>query len=130
MFKKYFKNIIYFFIAIFILSNIVSFIKTTQVRVDTTTFFNSQDIDIVYFWTDWCRVCKIQKPMIKALEDRLNIISIEVYSQQNRSLADKFNIKVFPTICYIGSDKVSRYCESGYTSSWSIYLKSFLLSSI
>jgi thioredoxin len=55
------------------------------------------------FWATWCPPCKELKPTIEALakeyEGKIEIRSID--SDQNRELAQKFNVQAIPTLVFL-----------------------------
>jgi thioredoxin 1 len=55
------------------------------------------------FWATWCPPCKEMKPTIEALEKeyegRIEIKSIDV--DQNKELAQKFNVQAIPTLVFL-----------------------------
>jgi thioredoxin 1 len=55
------------------------------------------------FWATWCPPCKELKPTIEALEKeyegKIEIRSIDV--DQNKDLAQKFNVQAIPTLVFL-----------------------------
>jgi len=55
------------------------------------------------FWATWCPPCKEMKPIIEALEKeyegKIEIKSIDV--DQNKDLAQKFNVQAIPTLVFL-----------------------------
>jgi thioredoxin 1 len=55
------------------------------------------------FWATWCPPCKEMKPTIEALAEeydgKIEIRSIDV--DQNKDLAQKFEIKAIPTLVFL-----------------------------
>jgi thioredoxin 1 len=55
------------------------------------------------FWATWCPPCKQLKPTIEALEKeyegKIEIKSIDV--DQNKDLAQKFNVQAIPTLVFL-----------------------------
>jgi thioredoxin 1 len=55
------------------------------------------------FWATWCPPCKEMKPTIEALEKeyegKIEIKSIDV--DQNKDLAQKFNVQAIPTLVFL-----------------------------
>jgi len=55
------------------------------------------------FWATWCPPCKELKPIIEALaseyEGKIEIKSID--SDQNKDLAQKFEVKAIPTLVFL-----------------------------
>ena len=71
----------------------------TQVEAQTTTNLPK----LWDFWATWCPPCKELKPTIEALEKeyegRIEIRSIDV--DQNKDLAQKFNVQAIPTLVFL-----------------------------
>jgi thioredoxin len=55
------------------------------------------------FWATWCPPCKELKPTIEALakeyEGRIEVRSID--TDQNKELAQKFNVQAIPTLVFL-----------------------------
>jgi len=55
------------------------------------------------FWATWCPPCKEMKPVVEALEKeyegKIEIKSID--TDQNKELAQKFNIQAIPTLVFL-----------------------------
>jgi len=122
--KKIFKEAVFLVISIFIITNIVSFVRAPKLDINTSKYF-SNDTQIVYFYTKWCKVCKLEKPAIKEVSKSLKVLKID--AEEKKELASAFKIKGYPTILYIKEGKVF-YTDMGYTSSFMIKLKYHLLS--
>jgi len=125
--RKWIKELTLGVVIVFILSNIISFLRVENINIDVYKELKSDKVQIVYFFTDWCRVCKIQSPIIDDLSHDKEIIKIKVKSNESKVLANKFKVGVYPTIFYIKKDGHVGYNESGYTSKYSIILKSFIV---
>jgi|SaaInlV_165m_DNA_1040744.scaffolds.fasta_scaffold76085_1 thiol-disulfide isomerase/thioredoxin len=78
-------------------------------------FHNPQsDSKMVMFYVDWCPHCQKAKPIWKKLGDKLSNklpkLKLEmVNGEENRKLAEKYEIQYFPTILYINGDSVVEY---------------------
>jgi len=127
--KKWIKEIVLSVFIIVIITNIMSYYNSATLAIDTKKVFKSPQMDIVYFWTSWCSVCKMQAPILKTLSSDIVVKKVQADLAKNQEVVEKFKIKYYPTICYVKKDKTITYCESGLTSSLSIYIKSFLIGS-
>ena len=69
---------------------------------------------LYFFYVDWCPHCQKAKPIWKKLGDKLSNklpkLKLEmVNGEENRKLAEKYEIQYFPTILYINGDSVVEY---------------------
>ena len=124
--KKILKEIILFVIMITIVTNTISYFKSERLNLTLPNFF-PQKTKIVYFYTKWCPVCKVQKAEITSLSNKVKVIKID--AQQKPELAKLFKVKGYPTIFYIKNKKVV-WSDIGYTSRFSMLIKSWLFSYI
>jgi len=122
--KKFFKEILLLIVAVFIVTNIISFLRAPKLKIDTIKYF-PKNTQIVYFYTKWCRVCKMEKPAIDKVSKSLKVVSVD--AEEKKELANIFKVKGYPTIFYIKNGKVL-YADMGYTSAFMIKLKSTTLS--
>lgn len=127
MIRKWIKEIVLGVIFVFVISNLISFLRAENVDIDVFDELKSDKVQIVYFFADWCRVCKVQSPTIKDLSYDINILKIKVKSNSSKVLAQKFRVSVYPTVFYVKKDGKVGYSESGYTSKYSMILKSFIV---
>ena len=61
---KWLKEIIFAMIMIFVVTNIISFYRFEHIKIDVKKILN-QKVDIIYFWGDWCPVCKMESSQIE-----------------------------------------------------------------
>ena len=99
---------------------------------------------VVYFWADWCPVCKFQNPVINNLTENYNIISIATFSEnkqavinylhdegiempvifdENNEWAKLYNVNAVPSSFIIDTQGNIRFVEKGYTSSIGMKLR-------
>ncbi len=128
---KWLKEIIFVIILIFIVTNIISFYRFEAIEVDIKNTIN-KEADIVYFWGDWCPVCKMEKSQIDFVSKRLKVTKVAFRSKSHKGsinddgrLVSIFKVKAYPTIFYIKDNKVV-YSDTGYTSAISILLKHYI----
>ena len=76
---------------------------------------NSEDILVMYFYTEWCPYCKKAKPEWNKFESYVNnknknidytINLVSVNCDESKSIADKYEIDGYPTIKLIYNNKV------------------------
>lgn len=76
---------------------------------------NSEDILIMYFYTEWCPYCKKAKPewnkfetyinnIKKSIDYNINLVTINC--DEDKSIADKYDIDGYPTVKLIYKEKV------------------------
>ena len=76
----------------------------------------SDEITILYFYTEWCPYCKKAKPEWYAFKEKVEnthykqtIIFREIDCDQEPKLAEKYNIEGYPTIKLIWKDNIYEY---------------------
>ena len=76
---------------------------------------NNDDILIMYFYTEWCPYCKKAKPEWNKFERYINNINnsldytitlVSVNCDEDKSIADKYDVEGYPTIKLIYKKKV------------------------
>lgn len=78
---------------------------------------NTQEAEVILFYTTWCPACKKAKPIWNQVKEELNgkelngkqIIFREVDCDKEEALADKFNIEGYPTIKMVVNGNVIEY---------------------
>jgi len=92
---------------------------------------------LVHFWGTWCPVCKVEVGNIEQLSKKYNVITIAVNSgsdeeirtfmkqhklsytvinDKSATLAQKFNIEVYPTTLIYDKEGVLKFTEVGYST--------------
>ena len=151
--KKYFKEIVFFAIILFILTNLISLYKSRDLNssvlgissvelLDKSTFKVDKSKPIlIHFWATWCPTCKVEAPNIEYISKKFQVLSIAVDSKNVQNYLDKnaltfktvhdrdsqiakyFNISVFPTTIIYDKDQEMVFSEVGYTSTWGLWLR-------
>ena len=76
---------------------------------------NSEDILVMYFYTEWCPYCKKAKPEWNKFESYVNnknknidysINLVSVNCDESKSIADKYEVDGYPTVKLIYKNKV------------------------
>lgn len=99
---------------------------------------------VVYFWAEWCPICKFQTPAINDLAKDYPILSIATFAENKQAvekyLKDKnidmpvvfdegnewarlYNVTAVPTSFIIDAKGNIRFVEKGYTSSIGLRLR-------
>lgn len=96
--KSFFKEIIVFIIALFIISNIISFYKSGDLKKDSLDINSLKLIDnsiynipknkaiLVHFWGTWCPICKLEASNIDKLSKNYEVITIAVDSKDDENI--------------------------------------------
>ncbi len=129
--KKFFKEILFTLIIVFIISNIINFLRIKNPNINIKNILHRSP-NIIYFWGDWCPICKLESSQIKQISKNLKVIKIAVNSKKQRDsindngrLAKLFSVKAYPTIYYVVNNKIV-YTDIGFTSIFSIKIKYFI----
>lgn len=99
--EKLIISLVIILMAIF--TFIVSVVKAETIEVQVTA--EVKETKLYYFTADWCRVCKLQLPIIKILKNRG--INFEIIQEDN-PLTRKYKITKWPTIIIKTNDAVIR----------------------
>ena len=104
---------------------------------------------IVHIWATWCPVCKAEADNIQRLSEHYEVITIAVNSgtdseiknyleenhlnyrvinDQGGTIAQKFNIAVYPTTFIYDAEKNLVFSEVGYTSSFGLLMRMWWVS--
>ena len=149
--KEMLSNLIYnkkFLIVVFVaalLTGIAFFIYNYYVapRLNPSFVENKElvsasnditEVDIYYFFTEWCPYCKKARPIWDNLKEQYNeklfngktLNFKEVDCEKNEQMADRFNIEGYPTIKLVKGNQVVDYDAKPDAES----LKEFLQTSV
>ena len=96
--KSILKELILGAIAIFILSNIISYVRkpelsSTQLPQAEVMLLDSSSYTlkigkplVIHFWTTWCKVCKLEAQNIETLSKKYEVLTIAVNSGDNAAI--------------------------------------------
>ncbi len=96
--KNIVKELLIGAVLIFILTNIISYLRKPaldsdrlpQMKVrllDGSTFCTTEGKPLViHFWASWCRVCKMEADNIERISKKYNVLTIAVNSGDNASV--------------------------------------------
>ncbi|MEA1891364.1 MAG: redoxin domain-containing protein [Campylobacterota bacterium] len=91
--KYYLKEIVLFFIFITIITNIISFYKSTDLNKEPLNMINltlldgeryrypSQKPILLHFWATWCPTCSIEASNIQTISQNYEVITVAVKSK-------------------------------------------------
>ena len=107
-------------LAVFIYKNFIKNLlnKNHQVNKEFVNKNNSNDVLILYFYTQWCPYCKQSMPEIKKFEEYVGGLNAEnnykitvtkIDCDENTAMANKYKIQGYPTIKLIYKGKVYDY---------------------
>ena len=131
--KSFTKEILIFVVTLIIISNAISYYKSSNLKkdslniksltlIDGTTYnFPKNKAVLVHFWGTWCPVCKVEAPNINTISKEYEVITIAVDSKNDENIKkylkeNNVNFKVF-------NDEYSQY-SSQYNIS--VYPTSFI----
>ncbi len=140
--KKYLKEIAILVVAIFIISNVISYIRSPDIKdIDVSSLITKESKKplLIYFWTSWCSVCKLQSPNIETISKYYDVLTIlvddvdidkikkdfdfKILHDKDGLIAKKFKVNVFPTIFIVDSNSKIRFSEVGYSSTFGLLFR-------
>ncbi|MFT7879031.1 MAG: protein disulfide oxidoreductase [Sulfurimonas sp.] len=92
--KKLLKEIVIFAVMLFVISNVLSYLRSPELQSDTLpriearlidgSTFRSKEMEgkplVVHFWATWCPTCKAEAANIEAISEEYEVVSIAVKS--------------------------------------------------
>jgi len=96
--KSFAKEILVFVVTLIIISNAISYYKSSDLNKDsldikTLTLIDGSTYNIpknkailVHFWGTWCPVCKLEASNIDAISKSYEVITIAVDSKDNENI--------------------------------------------
>jgi thiol-disulfide isomerase/thioredoxin len=99
---------------------------------------------VVYFWADWCPVCKFETPVINNLAQDYQVLSVATFAENKQDIinylqdeginmpvifdehnewAKLYNVSAVPSTFIIDAKGNVRFVEKGYTSSIGLRLR-------
>lgn len=98
--KKIIKEIFIFAIALFIVSNILSYFNAPKLSSNKLPYFSATTINkklfssqnkhkkplLIHFWATWCPICKIENSSISSLSSKFDVITIAESSGSNQKI--------------------------------------------
>ncbi|MGM0519089.1 MAG: redoxin domain-containing protein [Campylobacterota bacterium] len=99
---------------------------------------------IVHFWATWCPICEFEAKNIEKLSKKYEVITIATQSGSKKDIQNylkkhnlsfkvvndkdgfysrNFNIKAFPTTLIYDENKILKFSEVGYTSTFGLYAR-------
>ena len=125
--------ILLIFIAYFIYKNyLFNKIKPNYVENKEFTSNNIDSVELYFFYTDWCPHCKSAKPIWEDLKNNTSMVNnvkinyIDVNCDNEKELAEKFNIEGYPTIKLVKDNQVIEYDAKPDKETLIIFLNKFL----
>ncbi|KAL0477110.1 protein disulfide-isomerase [Acrasis kona] len=111
-------------VAIVLLAAILAFCNAKVVELDNSNFdtsLSSNPYTLVMFYAPWCGHCKKLHPEFEALADSLKeaknvtIATLDCDKDQNKALAERYEIQGFPTVKLFKGGEVYRDYEGDRT---------------
>jgi thiol-disulfide isomerase/thioredoxin len=99
---------------------------------------------IIYFWAEWCPICRYETPAINALVKDYQVLSISTFTEnkqdvekylqdenitmpviydENNVLANLYNVTAVPTAFIVDSKGNIQFVEKGFTSAIGLKLR-------
>jgi len=100
MLKKWMKEIFAGAVLLFVLSNIISYLRkpdldSSQLPEATVELVNGESYSlmrgkpvIIHFWATWCPICRLETDTIEGLSKKYNLLTIAVNSGDNEKLGN------------------------------------------
>jgi thiol-disulfide isomerase/thioredoxin len=119
--------IVFALIIIFLIAAIYTYRRYVSPRIKPSYVANkeyvqgdaptTEAVDIYYFYTTWCPHCKKSMPVWQNLKNEIGdkkikgtrINFLEVDCEKDTELADKFNVKSYPTIKLVKGNQIIEY---------------------
>jgi thiol-disulfide isomerase/thioredoxin len=143
---RYLREALFLIFFVVIASSAISWYRSLDLNVKQGVC--KKGVDIVYFWSSSCPVCKMESPNIDFLQKSgFNVESVAVrsgsqtkakrylekeglsfsaISDPNGDLAAELGVRVFPTVVFCKGD-VAKWSEIGYTSTLGLFLRVWLV---
>ena len=98
--KKILKEIAIALLMIFVISNVMSYLRKPTLESNTLlqieeklldgTLFTNKMIEgkpvIIHFWATWCPTCKLEAANIQSISEKYRVLTIAVQSGDNRKI--------------------------------------------
>lgn len=116
--------------------------------IDGSSYMLSDNKPILlHFWATWCPTCKAEAGNIETISKYFEVITIatksgdnaeiqkyldsrnltfKVVNDENGSLAEKFNISIFPTTIIYDKNRETFYSDVGYTTTFGLWFRMWL----
>ncbi len=93
------------------------FLKKQQADVEGDEDEEKDVVEILYFYTNWCPMCKVAKPEWDAFKSKFQnkeykgytLLFTEVDCDRDEAVARKYNIVGYPTIKLVKGNKITEY---------------------
>ncbi len=103
--------------------------------------FSDTKPTVIHFWGKWCPVCRLEAPNIEAIKDQVHLVTIAVksgsdaeiqafmqehgydfpvYNDTKGSLAERFDISVYPSTFIYDRNGTLRFTEVGYSTTFGL----------
>jgi len=97
-FKSIFKELLIGAVILFVLSNIISYLRQPKLDTDQLPAIEAKLLDntqfkpqkgrplVVHFWATWCPICKLEASNIQRLSEHYEVLTIAVNSGENENI--------------------------------------------
>lgn len=128
--------------------------STNKLKIENLSSLSNPQLSIknnkpllIYFWAVWCPVCKMESQNINTLSKYYSVVTVAVKSgdddeikkylqehelhfdtinDENGSIANAFNVNVFPTTAIYKNDGTLFHSDMGYTSTIGLFFRMWL----
>jgi len=121
-YKSIFKEVIIAMVLLFVMSNIISYIRQPKLGTTQLPNIEAELIDgsvykvqkgkpvILHFWTTSCPACKMEAPNIETVSKKYEVLSIAVNSGHDENI--KVYMQEHGLNFYVLNDKESKWAET------------------
>jgi thioredoxin len=82
---------------------------TNKIYNFKTNEFKTEKFTIVDFYANWCQPCKALEPILKQIDEALDIEIIKIDAEEEYPLTEHFQIRSLPTLIFIYNGNIHRY---------------------
>jgi thiol-disulfide isomerase/thioredoxin len=78
-----------------------SFVSANDEKKEDHDYFKPDRFEVYYFKSSWCGYCKQVTPYFDEIsKEKPNVKSFKIDIDSNPDIAQKFNVRSVPTLCY------------------------------
>ena len=96
--KSFSKEILIGIVFLFIISNLLSYLRQPELKSEKLSLYNARLIDnsvfeikkdkpiLIHFWATWCGACKMEAPNIDVVSKEYEVLTFVVKSGENHQI--------------------------------------------
>lgn len=132
--KRIFKEMLFTLLALFLVMNVLSYIRAPKLSTQTlmpltrglidNSTFSTRDLQkkplLIHFWATWCPTCKLEAGNIQTISNYFDVITIAVKSGTNSEISQymKTNHFDFKVINDADGELSSHYAVSAFPTTF------------